>query len=155
MTLETLVNLSDWGVSMILIGVRQKDQGNTGYNFEDKKWEENYLYTPQKLITIGAFRRTSVYWSLRKCRIVDVSSFNPANVESLVDIDTLRNQVTVFRVNVPTEKFPVIRYLNLRSPKLEKKNEKKSFGKWNNKKGEDKKQDSQSSTTSPVTDVEP
>lgn len=158
MTLETLVNLSDWGVSMILIGVRENDWGNTGYDFEEKKWVDNYLYTPEKVTTIGEFKKTHLYRTLRKCKIVDVSSFNTANVEKLRDVDTLRGQITVFRVRIPLGKIPAIRFLDLHSPNLDKKKKKKrkkSFGKWNNKKGEDKKQDSQSSTTSPVTDVEP
>ena len=81
MTLRNIIMIADEKLTMALYS---KINGNSyRYNFKNQAWDGDAIIDPDKLITVGEFKRSDVYRNHKKDRLDGWSVLDPKNLARL------------------------------------------------------------------------
>lgn len=119
MKLVNLMNVADNSISMMLSGIRP-DGGEMGYDFVEKKWSDNYLFRPERVITVGDFKSKFLYKKLEKNELVDFSTFKTRSIKALKDIKTERGTVLLVKVKIDSNNFNFLKAFERRQSRIRK-----------------------------------
>ena len=134
MQLKNIMNVADHSISMILIGVRP-DNEEIGYDFEHHRWmDNNIINNPDRVITVGEFKKLLIYIKNQDCKLVDFSTMKKNHVKAFRDIEMARDTVLIVKIFLSCEKFPNMRAFTKKALGNAKK--KHPFSANNNKKSE-------------------
>ena len=120
MKLSNLMDAADYRITMMLSGIDEK--GNEiGYDFKNKAWLDNNLFSTNRLITVGEFKSSKFYRSLKDSRLEDFSTFGTFHVKVFKDVETFRGTVLKVKVFTCTEKSTIMKAIDARVEKLAEK----------------------------------
>ena len=119
MKLVNLMNVADNSISMMLSGIRP-DGGEMGYDFVEKKWSDNYLFRPERVITVGEFRSKFLYRKLEKNELVDFSTFKTKSIKALKDVKTERGTILLIKVKIDSNNFNFLKAFERRQSRARK-----------------------------------
>lgn len=119
MKLVNLMNVADNSISMMLSGIRP-DGGEMGYDFVEKKWSDNYLFRPERVITVGDFKSKFIYKKLEKNELVDFSTFKTKSIKALKEIQTERGTILLVKVKIDSNNFNFLKAFERRQSRARK-----------------------------------
>ena len=117
MKLCNLMNVADHSISMMLDGIRP-DGKEIGYDFVQKKWADDYLFRPERIITIGDFKSKFLYKKLEKNELVDFSTFKISRIKALKDVHTERGTVLLVKVKIDSSNFSFLKVFERKKKKV-------------------------------------
>lgn len=97
MNVKNLINIADGQLKMMLSCVDNDKE--YGYDFTNKRWLDNNLYTPDRVISIDNFRKTFFYKLIGDKRLITFSSCPTRNMERLKDVEFPKGIVVIVKVS--------------------------------------------------------
>lgn len=113
MKLFNLMDVADDSISMMLNGVKE-DGTEIGFNFETNKWEDDYTFRPERIISVGAFKGRRVFHKFKKNELVTFSSIKPSTIKALSSFKTHKGIILVVKVSLVESSFNTKKAFNRR-----------------------------------------
>ena len=120
MQLLNLINVADPSITMILSGIND-DGSEVGYDFRNKIWLENNLFSTDRLISVGNFKKLKMYEGIKHNRIEDFSTFGPQGIEIFEGIDFYHGTLLKVKIFKSTGKSTIMKAIDARVEKLAEK----------------------------------
>lgn len=83
MTLGNLITFSDDRMTMAIYRKKSFSEGGFRYNFVKRKWDENTILAPEKLITVKQFRLSKLYNTFAKNKVITMSAINASSCKEI------------------------------------------------------------------------
>lgn len=101
MNVKNLINIADGQLKMMLscIDSDGNSRSEYGYDFANKCWLDNNLYTPNRVITIDEFRKSFFYKLINDKRLITFSSCPTKNIERLKEVEFPRGIVVIVKIS--------------------------------------------------------
>ena len=119
MKLVNLMTVADHSISMMLSGIRP-DGAEIGYDFAQKRWGDDYLFRPERVITVGDFKAKFLYNKLKNNELVEFSTFRSKNIKALKDIETERGTILLVKVKITSDNFNFLKAFERRQARKRK-----------------------------------
>ena len=102
MTLRNLILIADERLTMAVYS--KINDKSYRYNFKTHLWDENTVIDTDKLITVGEFKKSSMYKNHKKDRLVTWTVLEKRNLEKLKDIDIECENGFILSINIEFER---------------------------------------------------